>query len=436
MRLDLNKIQPSEKLLATIFGDEHLAPALTKSPLPTSTMFFSNSIRAALLLSLTPAVFAQEGPTTAQLERQIQVLFDEINDLKSADSSTNGDHFSFGGYGEYHANLPKGGDKFADPHRFVFYMGYEFADGIFLHSETELEHGFVAEDNGEISLEQLYLDIETSPTGGLQIGRMLAPLGIVNSRHEPTVMNGVERPNFSKYILPSTWSLDGFGYRSQLSDDLSASLYVTGGMDGSGFSAKDGIRGGRMNERPGIDNPAVSGRLDWRPQGLEGLRVGGSFFSGSANNSNQGGDIGVDAHVDIISLDFEFSKGDFDLRYVFAEDSITGAGALNDMFGKHVGEKMAGYYIEGAYHLLPDAWRSDRLQDSDLVAFIRYEDFDTQDELGSATLDLGSAREETTMGLGYWLTPDLVIKADYQLLDDDTGTRNNQLNFGIGWTLR
>ena len=97
---------------------------------------------------------------------------------------------------------------------------------------------------------------------------------------------------------------------------------------------------------------------------------------------------------------------------------------------------MSGYYIEAAYHLMPDSWRSDRLRDSDLVAFVRYEDFDTQDELGSALENPQASREETTVGLGYWLTPDLVIKADYQFLDDDTDSRNDQLNFGIGWTLR
>jgi hypothetical protein len=399
-------------------------------------MSYRLTICAALVLLGTPNVRAQDGPSNEQLQRQIEVLFEELGELKSNASSPNSDRFSFGGYGEYHANMPKGGDKFADPHRFVLYMGYEFAEGINLHSETEIEHGFVKDGDGEVSLEQLYVDIATSPTSGIQIGRMLAPLGIINSRHEPSVFNGVERPNFSKYILPSTWSLDGFGYWTRLSEDVTANLYITGGLDGSGFNDIDGIRGGRMKERPGIDNPALSGRIDWRPKATEGLRLGGSFFSGSADNSNKGGDLGVDARVDIWSLDFEYTRGDFDFRGVIAENNITGADDLNSTFSNNVAEKMAGSYIEAAYHLMPDAWRSDRLQSSDLVAFIRFEDFDTQDEPGSALLNPASGRDESTLGLGYWLTPDLVIKADYQYLGDDTGSRADQLNFGIGWTLR
>jgi hypothetical protein len=400
-------------------------------------MSLQPSLTAALVLATASTGMAQDTNNTSndQLQRQIEILFEEIDELKSG--SSNADRFSFGGYGEYHANMPRGGDKFSDPHRFVFYMGYEFADGVQLHSETEIEHGFVKDNNGEISLEQLYIDVLVGQDSGLQFGRMLAPLGIINSRHEPSVFNGVERPNFSKYILPSTWSLDGIGYWNQITEELSGSLYLTGGLDGSGFSDKDGIRGGRMKERPGLDNPAISGRLDWRPAGVEGLRVGASFFSGGADNSNKGGEIGVDSSVDIFSVDFEYSIGDFDFRGVYAEDHVSNASGLNALTpGANIGEVMAGYYVEAAYHLLPDSWRSDRFRQSDLIAFVRYEDFDTQDELGSAAVNLAAAREEITIGLGYWLTPDLVFKADYQILDDDTDDRANQLNFGVGWTLR
>ena len=396
------------------------------------------TLPTALLLASAPTALAQDGaPTNAQLQKQIEVLFAELSDLKGGDVASNdASRFSFGGYGEYHFNLPENGDKLADAHRFVLYMGYEFADGIQLHSETEIEHGFVADGNGEVVLEQLYVDFETGDRSGIQIGRVLAPLGIINQRHEPSIFNGVERPNFSKYILPSTWGLDGVGYWSQITENLTGVVYLTGSLDGSGFSDTDGIRGGRMKERPGLDNPALSGRLDWRPDGVEGLRLGASFFSGSADNSNKGGEIGVDSQVDILSIDFEYSTGDFDFRGVFAEDRVSNADELNTAFANNVADKMSGYYVEAAYHLMPDSWRSDRLRDSDLVAFVRYEDYDTQADLGSAVQNLAAAREETTVGLGYWLTPDLVLKADYQVLDDDTGSRDNQLNFGIGWTLR
>ena len=396
------------------------------------------TLPTALLLAGAPAALAQsDAPTNAQLQKQVEVLFQELSDLKNGDAAANdASRFSFGGYGEYHFNMPRGGDKLADAHRFVFYMGYEFADGIMLHSETEIEHGFVADGNGEVAIEQLYVDFETGERSGIQIGRLLAPLGIINQRHEPTVFNGVERPNFAKYILPSTWSLDGIGYWSQITENLTGMVYLTGSLDGSGFSYVDGIRGGRMKERPGLDNPALSGRLDWRPDGVEGLRLGASFFSGGADNSNKGGEIGVDSKVDILSLDFDYSAGDFDFRGVFAQDRVSNADELNTAFANNVADEMSGYYVEAAYHLLPDSWRSDRLRDSDLIAFVRYEDFDTQADLGSAVKNLAAAREETTFGLGYWFTPDLVIKADYQVLDDDTGSRDNQLNFGIGWTLR
>ena len=70
---------------------------------------------------------------------------------------------------------------------------------------------------GYVLLEQFSLDLQLTDTFGVRLGRTLAPLGIVGPRHEPPLFYGVERPDMEKYILPSTWSIDGAGIFGDLS---------------------------------------------------------------------------------------------------------------------------------------------------------------------------------------------------------------------------
>ena len=98
------------------------------------------------------------------------------------------------------------------------------------------------------------------------------------------------------------------------------------------------------------------------------------------------------------------------------------------MTAKDLGSGMSGYYIEGAYNLLPIRNRQR------LFAFVRYENFDTHASVPSNT-DRNAAyhRKEITTGLSYHLAPGAVFKMDYQSkstgLDDDA---KGQINAGVG----
>ena len=121
--------------------------------------------------------------------------------------------FTFGGYGEIHANFGEGkAPDQIDIHRLVAYVGYEFNDWIRFHSETEIEHAFVSsESGGEISIEQAYLDFLLSDRLNVRFGRFLTPIGIINRKHEPPTFNGVDRPAVDQLIIPTTWRELGAG---------------------------------------------------------------------------------------------------------------------------------------------------------------------------------------------------------------------------------
>ena len=345
--------------------------------------------------------------------------------------------FTLGGYGEVHANFVEGSesDKI-DFHRVVLYIGYDFADWIKFHSEVELEHAFVQDGDGEISLEQLYIDFLFGDSFNIRAGRILTPIGIINQHHEPTLFNGVERPNFSKYIIPTTWSSDGVGIFGSICPSVNYEAYVVTSLDGDSFTSS-GIRGGRIKSEPSLNEVAATGRIDWRPceealaNSDQSLRFGLSGFYGGLDNIDGGGGSGKNAEITLGSADFEYSISMFEFRGVVAHTNIDGAAAL----GGGVASQMFGWYLEGAVHIWPDEWKVGKLKDSDAVVFVRYEEYDTQYKMPTGMAkDLSKEKDEVTVGVNFYLTSSIVLKADYQFLDDASGSnRDNQFNFGIGW---
>lgn len=354
------------------------------------------------------------------------------------------ERLSLGGYGDIHANFQKGADKdLFDLHRLVMFMGYEFNDWLTFSSELEVEHAFVADGNGEISFEQAFIEYAHNDCIHFRVGRVLAPVGIINPRHEPPSFNGVERPSFAKVIIPSTWSVDGIGITGRLGSAWKYQAYLGTSLNGDLFEEKDGIRDGRIKERGSLSQTAFTGRIDYFPFAInpspafQTLRFGASTFLGGLDNGNKGADPGVDAALHLISADAEFSISHFDFRGVMAYENIDGAVNLHNHAAhpEDIASAIFGFYLEGAAHIFPQSWKCGRLQQADLVAFVRYDDFDTQYRMpaGVAANDAGD-RDEWTYGLTYLPIPTVALKFDYQVQDDGTAASlPDKFNFGLGF---
>jgi len=408
------------------------------------------AVTAFAILSLSGPARAQDNAADPrdqkiqELERAVGALsgrVDAMDKSKASSGESGADKFTLGGYGEIHANFGEGkAPDEVDIHRLVAYVGYEFADWLRFHSEIELEHGFVSPEDhsgGEVSIEQVYLDFLLSDRLNVRFGRFLTPIGIINRKHEPPTFNGVERPSFDRFIIPTTWSSDGIGIFGSLAPALKYEAYVAGGLDGSKFDAVDGIRGGRIEERPSLNDPAFMGRLDYYPFAGrlaaygQVARVGASAYYSGLNNGNEGNNPGTAGNVLILSGDFEYSISKLDFRGVIAHERIHGAKEI----GNGTASEIFGWYLEGGWHFFPDSLKTGRLAKSDAVLFVRYEDFDTQFGVpDSVAKDPAGDRTQWTAGVNLYLTRNLVAKADYQLPRDGTGQHLPSLiNFGLGW---
>jgi len=408
---------------------------------------------AMVILLGATATAAEAGNELAATRQEVKELKQTVDDLaaeverlkesdpeksppKGLDSALGKLHF--GGYGEMHANFVQGSESDqADLHRLVLYLGYDFTDWIRFHSETEIEHAYVSDGDGEISLEQAYVDFLLAGKFNVRAGRILTPIGIINKKHEPPTFNGVERPAFAANIIPTTWSSDGVGIFGSLCQSLTYEAYVVGGLDGSMFTATSGIRNGRIKERPSLNEPAITGRLDYYPcpaiqnDSDQSLRLGASGYFGGLDNGDQGSNPGIDGEIGITSADFEYSVCKWDFRGAIAHINIDGARQI----GGNVAEEIFGWYLEGAYHWLPEQWKTGKLAKADATVFLRLDKYDTQYEMPSGvSKNRAGDRTDWVFGTNFYLTPNIVLKADYEVRDDDsTSDPDDRFNLGVGW---
>lgn len=373
-----------------------------------------------------PAPAPEAAPAAAPLQ-PVSVTGDF---QKAADSET---RLPVAGYMDFHVNKESGDAFRPDFHRFVLLFGHSFSDRIKFWSELEVEHALVegGEETGEVALEQAYLDFLITPKFNLRGGMLLTPVGIINERHEPPAFNGVERPFVETLIIPTTWRELGFGFTGDLGRGFRYRTYLTSSLDASRFNAEFGISEGKTS---GFDasmrNPATVGRLEYA--GIRRLQIGTSFYNGHAGFNTPG----VNPRVTIANVDGRYSYRQFDFRGLFANTWVSRAAELNmllrQQFGvnPNVASQMRGYYFEPAVHLLPRRYRHD------VIAFMRYERYNTQQEMPAGYLPLNEFnRSSWVTGLTYKPVPDVALKFDYVFNRNRSTvvTPPNGVNLGIGW---
>ena len=337
------------------------------------------------------------------------------------------------GYMDFHFNKADGEDGVLDFHRFVLLLSHSFTPRLRFVGELELEHAFVEglEESGELELEQAYVDFLLSRRVNLLAGMLLRPVGIINERHEPPVYNGVERPFVDTVIVPSTWFEVGAGAHGELAAGLRYRAYLVAPLNSLEFTADEGIRGGRQKgSEATVRNVGYTGRLEYL--GIRGLNVGASFWTGESSFETPR----LDTTVTLGEFDARYRRGALELRGQFAQVHISDAGRLNDSIGRIVGVSpniasgLRGFYGEAAYRV----WN--RGAPRDLVAFTRYENFDTQFRMPAGLEPLKEFdRDAWVTGVTYYPDPDVAVKADYTFLRNQSGLLANRhlVNVGLGW---
>ncbi len=310
--------------------------------------------------------------------------------------------------------------------RAIVYFGYRFNEKFLFNSEIEVEHA------NEIGVEFAYIDYLAHPALTLRGGLMLVPMGLTNEFHEPTTFLSARRPETESRLLPSTWRENGFGVVGT-AGKFNYRAYVVNGFDATGFSS-NGLRGSRQNgSRARFTDPAFVGRLDMTP--IPGVVVGGSFYVGDSSQ----GQFSVDGRAfslrtAIAEVHGQAQVRGFNFRGLYARSALNNVGLLNrarSLEGDSgVGEVQEGGYFEIGYNLL-----SQVRPDVAVTPFYRFESLDTQDRVAQGfsknpTMD----RVFHTLGLSFAPIQNVVVKADYQWVVNESESGVNQFNVGLGYS--
>lgn len=312
-----------------------------------------------------------------------------------------------GGYGEHHFNHFEDKDDKVDAHRFVLFLGHQFSDDVRFFSELEVEHGLSGDDKpGEVELEQAYIEWDYAANHSAQIGQFLIPVGILNETHEPDTFYGTERNLVEKNIIPTTWWETGAQSKGELLPGLSYNLALH-----SGLKTDDGgkIRGGRQKSaKATAEDLAYTGRVKYT--GVPGLELAATVQY--QQDITQGA--ASEASAWLTEAHAIYNAGPFGVRALWAQWDVDGDGF--ELTGR---DKQDGWYIE------PSFKATDKLG-----FFARYSEYNNEAGLSSS-----DDTEVWEYGLNYWLTPTVVLKADYtDFVSESNGSDGDALNLGVGWS--
>jgi hypothetical protein len=332
-----------------------------------------------------------------------------------------------GGYGEVrYQDFDSDRSAEFDLLRAIVYLGYKWNDRWLLNTEIEYEHA-----GEEVAVEFAYVDYLWRPQASLRAGLVLLPMGFINELHEPTVFLGANRPELERVILPSTWRENGFGLFGDVGP-FTYRTYLVNGFDAAGFTA-GGLRGGRQGGgQAKAEDLAWVGRLDFT--GVPGLLAGGSAYIGnSGQDLATAGGRPIDVGTRIVEGHLEWRWRGLELRALGVQADLDDVAALNARLGltgsRSVGERLTGRYFQLGYDVF-----SPRGGASALIPYARWELFNTQDEVPAGfAANPANDIETLVVGLAYKPFEQLVLKADYQNVDNEAGTGVDQINVVLGW---
>jgi len=363
-----------------------------------------------------------------------------------ASNASSGADTTIGGYGEisYNGYFKDRSRNQADLKRLVLFFGHRFNDKLSFTSEVEVEHAVAsAGDEGEVAIEQAYLNYTFNPALNLKAGLFLMPFGFINRNHEPPVFYGVERNEVETRIIPSTWREGGIGLYGSTPVGLSYDVGVTTGFDVAKFDDAGAPLAGSHQELQlaKAANLSFYGSLEYR--GIPGLLVGGAVFTGNATHSNADFKAdnslpdfsGITSRVTLWDVHGRWQHKGLDLQALYARGTISHAADLDTVLENYNAANSAdrslvpsafyGWLVQGAYSFGLGG-------DVTLDPFVRYEKFDAQSRLPlGLPFDPVNRDRVLTTGISFHPLHEVVVKVDYQKFFDNED--NDRINFGLGY---
>lgn len=340
--------------------------------------------------------------------------------------------------------------------RAVFEMKYAFEDDLYMEAELEIEYGGTGaameleyeefgeyeqevEKGGEIVLEEIHLTKEFIPEFNVRVGHFILPVGLINSHHEPDDFFTTIRPEAETSIIPVTWHETGIQLFGSVAD-LDYSLQLVNGLDATGFSSEHWVMGGHQArfELARATDMAVVAALEYN--GIDGLSVGGSYYRGNSTGNRPKPDMeGIDGYVNIVDGHVVYEGGGVTARGLVLHGSLQNAGLIsvkNSRLARSlpvpktpVASSALAWYGELGYNVVPLLWNDSIRR---LIPFVRYEHYNAMETTAENVFaDQRFNRDVITGGLNFFLTDEVVVKADFSHRTFGLDRYNDENTIGV-----
>ena len=304
----------------------------------------------------------------------------------------------------------------------------QVTDRLSVAAELEVEHGGPQgnQNDGDFKIEFATMDYRFEDWLNLRGGIILIPLGRFNLVHDSPLNDLPLRPMVSRLIIPSTFAESGIGfygtfYPTQLAK-VDYEFYITQGFDGGSSQGATFGEGGYRGRRGSFsqdnnENKAIVSRVSISP--FLGIEVAGSVHHGKWDDEAR-------KDLTIFAIDGLIQRGPFELLGEAGWTRVEGGSKNPDTANGRPPKRMAGYYVQGNYHFMPDylkkAAPSYFGDSSTFTAVIRWGEVDTNTQTSRNVNDV----QRLTLGFNFRPVEDSVIKFAYTFNDhkDDPGSRN------------
>ena len=429
------------------------------------------SMRASLFIMAWASILVLSNLPCAASEGAMSALPPEPGALESARPESVLDRFSLWGYGEVYYTRPihQPNRTQADLARAVFGIGYSIDERTVFNSEYEVEHAVSSStDVGEFEVEQFYIDHQLTNAVGVTGGLFLMPFGLLNEHHEPTSFYGVQRNFVETLIIPSTWREGGIGVHGDSEIGLNWHAGITTGFDLSkwDFLSVSGFPpyATALNlENSGIaplqathqelalaNAEHLSEYLALGYNGLLGFTAGGSIFTGDAIKSVPAPPVPSPGNqrVTLWEAHTRWTRGPLDISALYAQGTISNtalSNAANPGSPNPIPAAFYGYFIQGAYTV----WQNATYR---FTPFARWEGFNMGSHyegtpgpvIPSGTVPVSAIPGDVgvwpqrldrvlTVGFNFYVTPNVVVKADYQSFQVNHDFTRFDLGLGVSF---
>jgi len=340
-----------------------------------------------------------------------------------------------------------------DLERFVLSPQFLINDKIKIVSEIEFEHGGTGstmeydtldefgefesevEKGGEVVVEEMYVDFSIMKEFNLKVGHSIVPVGLNSQRHLPNLYLSTMRNISETTILPNTWHESGVTAYGKFGEYVNYQAMVMTGLNSEFFNSHHWIRDGNQKrfESVNADNLAFALRVDLGD--VVGSHIGASYYIGNTNENRNKQQLKSDGTVTIAEVHGVYDEHNIRLRGLALLGTLSDSEDIsqanrnlpNALEAKRtpVAHQAVAYLLEAGYNISP-LFEYDR----EITPFVKY-DYVNSMYKTEGVIQADDRYETTTitMGLAYFVTPEIVVKADYSTTSYGVKSKIEDLHF-------